>query len=1074
MKALKAEPVPGNMTPFNYSNMQASEETLNVVVTALLTINHEQFDFGSMLGFLTSAVGNESQRTGTVALEAIAVVNKLTGPRFSSLLSSCNVSERVQSKIIERVQNDNLPIIASDGTVQYPWSGKSRSRILNNENKNMVAMLRKNASPKDVKSEYLNGNKPLLRRKENLGIEVPYSDQRITEARRGLANGSDFDQVLSTRSDVLPLSSNEMDVISKYDQVGAYPGARDHDTSFAHPSYSSSKLAVDTSNGDSDYHSVTNGNGDYGRIGGVQQNRKVNGESNGVGVSKYVPQVRRSITFADPEDNGTAMAHAPSAKAEVIVHNGSRMDLPRGGYKADAPSAMVSSSDGDKRTQQKRFIRPIRAPQSKTAESSSGDGNGEGPTNGSSRPGSNGGWRNTGRSMVVDKLAILKKRQESRRANSANAVLQRAKSDPTLGYYMNEPLQISNRSIFSSNSLCPPPNRYSTPRMARTARARAQGALQAQITVTDSSNSSSTFASGGIGTPKTFRNHRSIFNNGGGGADHRSPVCRLVSSKYERNGLDESGKPLEFTTSELQPCLDPDGTMKDVLSSLAIANSANRKDLNWIAQYEALTNARRLIVNHSSTVLPQLHSLILAVKPALIELRSYTVKNAMMLIREMFATLKSHVDPELEHVVPLLLKKAGESSTAGRIKATFLSQEADSVLTNMVQNCNEAKCAQALLACSKHKAGTVRTKVIMHLYQVVAKSSRRVLQNRDLLDRIMSCAASYLDEPSNISRGYSKHLLWTLGETAPYEIRNFLNKVSDIKAKQIRNAVSNPPPPMPSTTSGAVGTQKRSGMGQYAAEGKGFQSLAVDGTQRPRAPSSRSRRRDAATSSPKAEETLADTLDKIKNSKDWRERFQCLQALEKDLLRLGEIQETKLISAFDALIPRVADGNSKVAVQALQTIADVITASKNTSVVVLNNLMPTLASTIGSSNEKIRKKASKTLHTLCAEVDSVYLIQNLSHCIKHSGPRSQPVLIEQLSTLIPQTYQRKPQLVTKYVFPVAFSMVNDKSTGIRVTVQKLVVSLHKAMGPALLDFVDHHLGQGLQAKVHEMLTHGYV
>ena len=82
--------------------------------------------------------------------------------------------------------------------------------------------------------------------------------------------------------------------------------------------------------------------------------------------------------------------------------------------------------------------------------------------------------------------------------------------------------------------------------------------------------------------------------------------------------------------------------------------------------------------------------------------------------------------------------------------------------------------------------------------------------------------------------------------------------------------------------------------------------------------------------------------------------------------------------------------------------------------------MPTLESTIGSSNEKIRKKASKTLHTLCTEVDSVYLIQNLSHCIKHSGPRSQPVLIEQLSMLIPQTYQRKPQLVTKYVFPVAF------------------------------------------------------
>lgn len=61
---------------WNYSTMQASEETLNVMVTTLLTVNHDEFDFGSMLGFLTDAVGNESQRTGSVALEAIAVVNK--------------------------------------------------------------------------------------------------------------------------------------------------------------------------------------------------------------------------------------------------------------------------------------------------------------------------------------------------------------------------------------------------------------------------------------------------------------------------------------------------------------------------------------------------------------------------------------------------------------------------------------------------------------------------------------------------------------------------------------------------------------------------------------------------------------------------------------------------------------------------------------------------------------------------------------------------------------------------------------------------------------------------------------
>lgn len=1003
---------------WNYSTMQASEETLNVMVTTLLTVNHDEFDFGSMLGFLTDAVGNESQRTGSVALEAIAVVNKLTGSRFSSLLNSCNVSERVQNRIIERVQNESLPVISSDGTVQYSWSSKPR-RILNNENKNTVAMLRKNSSPKDVKSDYMNGGKPLLRRKENLGIDVPYSDQRVVEARRGAPLGVDgYDQVLaSTRSDILPLTSTEMDAISKYDHGYANGNG-----------ISDAKAAVGVPNGSMEY-----------RLGG-QQTRLVNGDG-GNGVAK----VRRSINFAgDPTEEGAGAANGK-------------------------PDGRVAATEADKRAQQKRYIRPSRAA-SKNEIASVSSGSGEGrEEGGGSRPGS--GWRGSGRSMVVDKLAILKKRQESRRANSANAVLQRAKSDPTLGYYMNEPLHISNRSIFSSNSLCPPPNRYSTPRMVRTARARAQ---QCNITVTDSSTSSSTFASGGIGTPKTFRNHRSIFNSNNAGESTRSPMCRLVSSKFERSGLDETGKPLEFATNELQPCLDPDGTMKDVLSSLAIANSANRKDLNWIAQYEALTNARRLIVNHSSTVLPQLHALVLAVKPALAELRSYTVKNVMMLFREMFGILKSYADPELEHVVPLLLKKAGESSTAGRTKKTFLSQEADAVLSDMVANCNEAKSAQALLACSKHKSGTVRCKVNAHLYEVVSKSSRRVFQNRDLLDRIMSTAASYLDEPSQQTRAYSKQLFWTLGEATPHEVRNFLNKVSDIKAKQIRNAVTTPPPQPKAEGNGvrALRSRERGGQGalggsQYAAEGKGFQGLAVDGSQRQRAPS-RSRR--TTSTSPQAEEAFQDTVEKIKSSKDWRERYQGLQTLEKDLARLGEIQESKLISCFDALVPRITDGNSKVAVQALQTTSDIVRASKNTSVVVLNVLMPTLASAIGSTNEKIRHKAAKTLGALCCEVDSVYLVQNLSHCVKHSGPRSKPTLIEHLSQLVPGVYSRKQQLVNKYVVPVAFSMLNEKSSGVRMASQKLVVSLHKSMGTQLLHIADQHLGRSLQNKLHDMLT----
>ncbi len=67
-------------------------------------------------------------------------------------------------------------------------------------------------------------------------------------------------------------------------------------------------------------------------------------------------------------------------------------------------------------------------------------------------------------------------------------------------------------------------------------------------------------------------------------------------------------------------------------------------------------------------------------------------------------------------------------------------------------------------------------------------------------------------------------------------------------------------------------------------------------------------------------------------------------------------------------------------------------------------------------------------------------------------------------------YSRKQQLVSKYVLPLAFSMLSEKSTGVRLTIQKLVKSLHKVMGPQLLDIADDHLGPTSQNRLHDMLT----
>jgi hypothetical protein len=95
-------------------------------------------------------------------------------------------------------------------------------------------------------------------------------------------------------------------------------------------------------------------------------------------------------------------------------------------------------------------------------------------------------------------------------------------------------------------------------------------------------------------------------------------------------------------------------------------NAAARKELDWVGQTEAVNDARRLVAHHADLLTPgSLHELCQAAGPAVEQLRSCTARAAMQLFGEAFAALGARADRELEDVVPLLVKKAGEVSTAG-------------------------------------------------------------------------------------------------------------------------------------------------------------------------------------------------------------------------------------------------------------------------------------------------------------------------------------------------------------------------------------------------------------------------
>lgn len=223
----------------------------------------------------------------------------------------------------------------------------------------------------------------------------------------------------------------------------------------------------------------------------------------------------------------------------------------------------------------------------------------------------------------------------------------------------------------------------------------------------------------------------------------------------------------ELSFADLNPLPEPDRSSKQALAALLAANLADRKELDWQGQYEALNISRRLLKHNPEIIKTMLHDLVKATVPTIDALRSFTSKVTMILYQELFKLLGKLMDKELDDVVPPLLKKAGEVSTAGR--ENFLTLEADRTLAEMCRYVSESRAAASLIACAAHKAPTVRARVACHLDALVeslvgaSSSGPGTLKgNASMLDRLLKAINGFLNEGAIETRTYGKRLVWNL------------------------------------------------------------------------------------------------------------------------------------------------------------------------------------------------------------------------------------------------------------------------------------------------------------------------
>src|SRR5690606_3746478 len=93
------------------------------------------------------------------------------------------------------------------------------------------------------------------------------------------------------------------------------------------------------------------------------------------------------------------------------------------------------------------------------------------------------------------------------------------------------------------------------------------------------------------------------------------------------------------------------------LNILSEKGHPDRSSNSWEAQFRAIMTLRRCARFHKELIRPKTKEVILCISSLANSLRSNLSKNAIVCIEELFVNLGKELDGEMEHIVPILLKK---------------------------------------------------------------------------------------------------------------------------------------------------------------------------------------------------------------------------------------------------------------------------------------------------------------------------------------------------------------------------------------------------------------------------------
>lgn len=529
-------------------------------------------------------------------------------------------------------------------------------------------------------------------------------------------------------------------------------------------------------------------------------------------------------------------------------------------------------------------------------------------------------------------------------------------------------------------------------------------------------------------------------------ASDASPVTRSLAPHASPSGASKNAQFAAVPKSDEKPALRPPGAFGKQepkylelheLKPLANPKQEAAKVLDrvrssdWEDTFEALNVVRRLALHHPALLDDKLHATTKEILAQVPNLRSTVSKNSLLALESLCSTYQRTMDPEVDAIIAVLIKRSADSNT-------FVCESATSAINAVILNCSASKVVSALAVHLSSKAMPLRREVARAMHTLIVSMADSVQTSRDLAP-ILAIVGKCLEDSNNEVRDAAKQSILYLAYEQRIDaerLKKLLPASARAKVDQVLSGSSRyaPVAKVSSSTKSAAGASSMaahsSGKVKPALEVPAAAAAApVSGHTIKSGSSSASASSSAAAVAGPAnarkapgsavDMTVLEGLQKRLESSNWKDRYDALQdtttfvcagSVARALTETG-----KVTTLFDVLLKRMEDGNAKVNVFALECLEKIVPALGNGMELVLASFVPALAKNLAANNPKLASLTLTVVRVLCAHVDAKLLCQHIAAVARHANSRVKPLLIDTLDDLASKRDERNQYALNRYV-----------------------------------------------------------